>query len=305
MKKHPIGYCSLCGSYGKLSYEHIPPEAAFNSSCVKMYTGAELLENNTERMPWEFHGLTYIQQQKGSGKYSLCESCNNNTGSWYGAAYLDMAQLIASALQHPEITTSQGIGVKDVYPLRFIKQILSMFCSVNDYESLYAYANPAQVPDKEQLSPFLRNIVASHDALYEASFLMDELRQFVLNRDAVGLNKKNFKVCMYLTRSPLIKFNSISASIHLEENTYDIVSEITAAPFGFLLYVKPSKKIKCHGIDITTFSDFGYNDSCEVNFPVEILEMNTYFPADYRSKDEIEKAVAANNTQMQSEDSQY
>ena len=291
MKKE-VGFCALCGTYGDLTYEHIPPKAAFNSAPAKMYTGAELLKKESGQMPWDVQGLTYRSHQKGAGKYSLCKDCNNKTGSWYGPAYQDMARRIAVALQHPEITTSQGIGIKDVYPLRFLKQIISMFCSVNNYKSLYAYANPAQVPNKEQLSPLFQNMVASQESLYEAALIMDELRQFVLNRDAVGLDKTKFRVCMYLTRSPLLKLNGISAIIHIEENTYDIVSEITAAPFGFLLYFNPSENLKYHGADITSFADVGYNDRCEITFPLHILEMNTYLPTDYRSKDEIEKAIA-------------
>lgn len=291
MKKE-VGFCALCGTYGDLTYEHIPPKAAFNSAPAKMYTGAELLKKESGQMPWDVQGLTYVNRQKGAGKYSLCEKCNNNTGKWYGAAYQDIARRVAVALQHPEIDASQGLGIKDVFPLRFFKQILSMFCSVNDYKALYAYSRPAQVPDKGQLSPLFQNIVASQEALYEASLLTGELRQFVLDRDAVGLDKNKFKVCMYLTRSPLLKLNGISAAIHIEGNTYDIVSEITAAPFGFLLYFNPSESLKYHGADITSFADVGYNDRCEINFPLHILDMNTYFPTDYRSKDKIEKAIA-------------
>lgn len=291
MKKE-VGFCALCGTYGDLTYEHIPPKAAFNSAPAKMYTGTELLKKEAGQMPWDVQGLTYVNRQKGAGKYSLCEKCNNDTGTWYGAAYHDMAQRTATALHHPEIMSSKGLSVKDVYPLRFLKQILSMFCSVNDYKSLCAYANPVQVPNREQLSPLFQNMVASQESLYEASLLTNELRQFVLDRDAVGLDKTKFKVCMYLTKSPLLKLNGISAAIHIEENTYDIVSEITAAPFGFLLYFNPSENLKCPGADITSFADVGYNDRGEINFPLHILEMNTYFPTDYRSKDEIEKAIA-------------
>ena len=288
MKKE-VGFCALCGTYGDLTYEHIPPKAAFNSAPAKMYTGTELLKKGSNQMPWDVQGLTYKSRQKGAGKFALCEGCNNKTGSWYGSAYQDMARRVSKALQHPEIETSQGLEIKDVYPLRFFKQIVSMFCSVNDYKALYK--RPEHVPDKDQLSPLFQNLVASQEALYVASLLMNELRQFVLNRDAVGLDKNKFKVCMYLTRSSLLKLNGISASIHIEENTYDIISEITAAPFGFLLYFNPSATRDWTGVDITALSDVGYDEKCNIEFPVRILEMNTYFPGDYRSKEEIEKAI--------------
>jgi len=70
------------------------------------------------------------------------------------------------------------------------------------------------------------------------------------------------------------------------------VSEITAAPFGFLLYFNPSGIKEYPGIDITALSDVGYDKKYNIEFPVRLLEMNTYLPGDYRSKEEIEKAVA-------------
>ena len=130
-----------------------------------------------------------------------------------------------------------------------------MFCSVNDYKTLYK--KPEHVPNKNQLSPLFQNLVASQEALYEASLLMDELRQFVLNRDTTCLDKKKFKVCMYLTKSPLLKLNGISATLNMVECTYDIVSEITAAPFGFLLYFNPAENRDYQGVDITALSDVG------------------------------------------------
>ena len=32
MRKKTIGKCALCGRIGELSFEHIPPKAAFNST---------------------------------------------------------------------------------------------------------------------------------------------------------------------------------------------------------------------------------------------------------------------------------
>ncbi len=73
-----MGTCHLCGSYGELSFEHLPPKKAFNNCSVKHYN--------------YFMGITqgnYNNQisQKGLGGYTLCKSCNGNTGSWYGGVH--------------------------------------------------------------------------------------------------------------------------------------------------------------------------------------------------------------------------
>ena len=74
MAKH-FGKCALCGQECELTFEHIPPRAAFNSTPTKPVSGEELLDD--DRMPWDTTGLKYTNQQKGMGRYSLCPKCNN------------------------------------------------------------------------------------------------------------------------------------------------------------------------------------------------------------------------------------
>ena len=38
------GICHICGEYGKLSFEHIPPKNAFNAKRAKVYDGNEILK---------------------------------------------------------------------------------------------------------------------------------------------------------------------------------------------------------------------------------------------------------------------
>ena len=95
-KQEHCGVCHICGKYGKLSYEHIPPQSAFNNVKRKVSTLEESLKDETEnRAPWDIEGLKYQQFQKGIGFYTLCESCNNNTGSWYANAYSSIAREVA------------------------------------------------------------------------------------------------------------------------------------------------------------------------------------------------------------------
>ena len=42
-KNHHNGYCHICNNYGKLTFEHIPPKAAFNNSAVKIVTGDAII----------------------------------------------------------------------------------------------------------------------------------------------------------------------------------------------------------------------------------------------------------------------
>jgi hypothetical protein len=86
MKKQHFGICRLCGNYGKLSFEHVPPESAFNDQRILVSSFEQML---TREHPDEFKGR---QQQRGAGDYTLCGKCNNDTGHWYVPAFTSWAQ---------------------------------------------------------------------------------------------------------------------------------------------------------------------------------------------------------------------
>lgn len=265
MKNH-FGKCALCGKECELTFEHVPPRAAFNSTSARPVSGNEIFKeeviNDKERMPWDIEGLKYQNQQQGMGRYSLCQECNNNTGSWYGDAYITFACTAHTAIKNRTPEDPNGIGFKDMYPARIIKQVLSMLCSINS-------------PDKPQF---------------------EELRKFVLDKDAVGIDKSKYKLCMYFTETTLYKYAGFSVLLRESASGFEsmAMTELTAYPFGFILYFNPTETWPYHGTDITGFTDCGYNDRAIIEMPWKIEEMNDIFPEHFRSRDEIEKCVEEN-----------
>ena len=258
-KKHP-GICALCGKWdGDLTFEHIPPRSAFNATPAKPVSGIDILAHQTAgggaRMPWDTAGLQYTNLQKGMGRYCLCQTCNNNTSSWYGDAYVELARAAHYAIASYSPDDPDGIGFRDVYPLRFIKQVLSFFCSTNP-------------PENPQL---------------------DDLRKFVLDKYAVGLDKTKYRLCMYFTKSTFMKQTGYMVQLRMTEEGYDTVtlSEITAYPFGFILYFDPKNSWGFKGTDITACADFGYDEKCNIELPWRIEEMKDLFPETFRSREEI------------------
>lgn len=265
MGKH-YGRCALCGKECELTFEHIPPRSAFNSTAMKPVTGDQLIVD-TDRMPWDMTELHYLNQQQGMGKYSLCSSCNNNTGTWYGNDYVFIARVVHQIISHPIEVGVNGVGIKDVHPLRFIKQILSFFCSINHFED-----------DR-----------------------IDILRKFVLDKDLVGLDKAQYKLCMYFTKGYFMKYAPLSVILAKSENSYEAmaVSEITAYPLGFILYFNPTDTWAYEGIDITCFADCKYDTIANIEMGLCIKEMNDIFPGYYRSKDEIRECIDSNRKFME------
>lgn len=261
-----FGKCALCGKECELTFEHIPPRAAFNSERARPVAGKVLMSKEViedpNRMPWDTSGLQYQNMQKGMGAFSLCPECNNNTGSWYGDAYVEFAKIAHIALHNLSVEENKHIVFKQLYPARIFKQVLSMFCSING-------------SDAKALEP---------------------VRKFVLDRDAVGLDKTKFKLCMYFTKSDFMKYASFTVLFKgLFENPKSIiVSEITAYPFGFLLYLDPTDDWEYQGTDITACADLRYDDVRDMVIPWRIEEMNDLFPEFLRSKEEIRHCIEEN-----------
>lgn len=282
------GECALCGKACELTYEHIPPRNSFNTKSVKSYSGDKILFDN-DRLPWEVEGLKYMNLQKGSGRYSLCRECNNNTGAWYANTYKEVAYVIAQALSKSKEESISGIKIESIYGVRFIKQIISMFCSVNDKSFLQKHINQHIEEYEESQTLLGKTIIDSKNGLRQAALSIGELRNFVLNKDSTELDKSRFKLCMYITDSAISKFVGITAAIDLKNNDFTILSEITAWPFGFILYFNPSDKLKFEGVDITPLSDLEYDEKVNIEFPFIVNEMNTVLPLDYRSKNQIKE----------------
>ena len=258
------GHCALCGKCGELTFEHIPPKSAFNKTPVKPVTGKTWL-SNPNTLPWDLSNMPYVHLQKGMGLWSLCKQCNNFTGTMYGTAYRDFAESIAKTLEIAIKTGDKGVEISRIYPLRIAKQILSMFCSVNP-------------PDM---------------------FNLDDLRAFVMDKNAVGIVREKYRLQMYFLKNNMMKLNGLSAVINFDPKTgllqkTSLVSEIAAYPLGFLLYLYPDPSQEYDGIDITPFTSYRYEDMGCVRLPIDIKEVNNILPLDYRTKEDIIKTIDEN-----------
>src|ERR1700682_6530709 len=108
----PEGRCAVCGLYGPLTFEHIPPKAAFNDCPVVLYKWDEFEKGVGEG--------TY--QKAGRGAHVLCEKCNNNTGGAYGAAFAEWCRLGFERVQYVvEKKPCRYVGT--IQPARVLKQL--------------------------------------------------------------------------------------------------------------------------------------------------------------------------------------
>jgi len=252
MKEVKYGECRICGNTGKLSYEHVPPRSAFNSNKAFMYLGKEII--GSENFPWDLSGKKGRQLQKGIGFYTLCEKCNNNTGHLYGSSFVEFTYQGYKKTSNLKVESNEWVSLNftDIYPLRIIKQIIAMFLSVN--------------------SPGLPKVHT-------------EFRDLLLSKEKKGLSEKKFGLYIYILRGAILRYVGIGG-ILFSDKSMRILSEISAPPFGYVLEINPKDKSKY--CDITFFANqYEYNEKKTITLNIPILENNSIFPTDYRTREQI------------------
>ena len=237
MGKREIGYCHICGKYGELSYEHIPPENALNSNKVIIYTGDDVIKRHKGEKS------RYICRQQGMGKFSLCKECNNKTGSWYVPQYSDVAKSVARYLyENDELKHGDILGLLfSKFPaLAFVKQVITMFCSLLPVEEVKRLG-------------------------------FDKL---LLNRESNNVDSSLFDLRIYLTPINVGQL-MIGPSGVLYKNDIGIevkwVSDLGVYPFGFILNLTPEYPIE-YGTSIMNFFEADYDEGYDVKMGLIYLE---------------------------------
>ncbi|ANW95830.1 hypothetical protein AXE80_05835 [Wenyingzhuangia fucanilytica] len=122
MKK--TGKCRLCGEVKKLSFEHVPPESAYNSTPV-FFQDSENLHDKSSYV----YGKRK-RSSRGAGGMYFCVSCNNNTGGWYAKDYKEFAEIGMYVLRSRVYANKYMCAEYPIKPLNVLKQILIMFVAL-------------------------------------------------------------------------------------------------------------------------------------------------------------------------------
>ncbi len=242
--------CCICGKQSKLSFEHTPPQKAFNSFRSQEFQALPLL---TEGKYFKKGKL----KQKGVGSHSLCSMCNNKTGEFYGAEYKKWATILSNDMKQRNLSDNRMFGkpkpieiiIQDAHPLRFFKQVIAIFCSRNGKN-------------------FQRN--------------QPDLRDYLLQKDSQNF-PFHLSVYMYLT-TELILFNTGIVGL-LENGRNYVFSEFIHYPFGFCLFI--GNVLKLPLTDVTYFNEYAYGESTDIHMEIPIINRKIPRPADYRTDYEV------------------
>lgn len=249
-KKKVIGLCHLCGLKKELTFEHIPPQAANNSNPIFIQKYDHLL--NVKSYIYGKRG----RSNRGFGAYTLCKSCNSNTGCWYAKDYVEFVKQGVKTLEeernnigtikiNSQIEPHQFIMVKfdfQIKPLNIVKQILTMFLSLDN--------SPQKI---------VLNIA--------------NLQEFILDKDSKKF-PKDVKVFMYCNRSIHKKMVGFTYGKSPGFEGLSMLSEMNFEPFGFVLGIGDVRP-KIPYCDITSFMTFEYNEERRFKMDLPYLKVDS------------------------------
>ena len=259
--------CRICGIVKPLTFEHLPPKAAFNRYPVV----AAHLHDLINVHPADYTGKKHPHFQSGFGLHVLCGSCNNNTGSWYAGEFASWVDQSLRILRRAGDAVGDVVECHfDIYPLRVIKQICAMFLSLNDpgFQSIHEY-----------------------------------LSRFVLNKYKIGLHPR-IQVSAYLTPGPHLRYSAQKLPQHMSPDATpdrlesmideagkimgrrEYPTEISFPPLGYAMTFRP--EIGEEGrANISHFSLYDYNQKISIPVNLPILPIHTWYYGDYRTQKDI------------------
>ena len=195
------------------------------------------------------------------GEYTLCIKCNNDTGGWYGRYFVDWCyqamEILIKSNGNPTL-----IYMNYLFPLAIIKQIITMFFSVN--VDTFCEANP-------------------------------ELVHFVLDKEKKFLSPK-YRIYVYYNITGRFRFSGIVGQMQLADkygtmSKPRLMSEITYPPFGYLMTID-SETPDMRLVEISHFSRHDYNEFRVMTMKFPVLPTHTFYPGDYRTKEEVIEQAA-------------
>lgn len=253
MKQRPEGVCHICGETGLLSNEHVPPQSAYNDHTMTRLNFKQFTDTLYGR------NAQPLIQQGGASDFTLCDKCNNNTGSWYGGRFVKWTRQGMEALRKADQGREWITFHPTIHPLSILKQIICMFLSINRLS--FRSEHP-------------------------------ELPNFVLHKINNDLPPQ-YRVFTYFLACSAFRRAGKTGILPLDPNTLrpgkmTWATEISHPPFGYLMTIEsgPPDDRLC---EITQFTRYRYDERRDLELKLPVLP--THFPVlgDYRSADEIKK----------------
>ena len=228
------GECRICGTYSRLTYEHVPPRCAFNDEPIKSYKLGEW---------WKLQAgesARHTNEQRGAGDHLLCDRCNNHVcGTWYVPELCKWVRAVAPVWEAvpdgADETFVANIGLRRVRPALFAKQVVAM---------LLASTPPGFANEHP------------------------ELQRVVLKRDARGLPER-YQLYLILFKRDVARETGVYSAFNAFGARAFQAVELSYPPFSYLLTIGEGSVAERLGA-IGRFLDDGPDDERELKLQLAV-----------------------------------
>ena len=262
-KRTKRGVCAVCGEYGDLSFEHVPPSSCYNDTSAKLLEGMDALQLDPGA------NLRYRISQRGMGNYYTCAPCNNKTGHWYVPETQHWVERAASVLNriggrdvqdaspYPHFVYVTFTGVR---PLLFLKQVVYMFLCING-------------------AGFMKR--------------QPDLRAFVLNPESQDMSDE-YHFNIGLTWGPGARsVGGTAVTDLLGSGGATYLSDLSYPPLYYAMWHgHPYRQLA--PCEISHFKSYGPEDVTDVTLLLQVGFTHGPMPGDLRSKAALERQAAEN-----------
>ena len=258
----PKGICSICGKGKKLSFEHIPPKSAMNDKGATVHTFQDWLDGGESAATMKGG----VPQPDGVGYITICEDCNNYSGSHYVPVFGQWVQTglsMCEALPIQEFDQEKNIQgakfeLKNTRPAPLIKEIVAMLLALNgEHNPDFRIDNPGLV-------------------------------EFVLDKEKRGL-PAGYRVYLSLYLGPFCRYSPV---IKMVKNDAEPVGTfIDHPPFSYILALNNTSIAGFQ--DITAYASLGLDERKDVELFLACGFGLTPYPFDFRSRARIAADTAA------------
>ena len=129
-----------------------------------------------------------------------------------------------------------------------------------------------------------------------------ELRDFLMVKENWEIDTSKYSLYMHFVTPQSVRMSGISAMLHLDDPKNPVVvSEMSAYPVSFAMYLDKPKDYIPFGINVDCFADIDYNTKYDVHFDgIPYLDINSQFSINFRLQDDIIKCIIENRKDSQS-----
>lgn len=277
--KQRVGVCRICKRSRQLTREHVPPRSAFNDRAYRQYYVDEV--SKSELLQWKTREVS----ARGMSVFSLCEECNNKTGTRYGSAYLDFVTAFCPVAK-PENADKIVSARVNMFPARVVKQAVSLMLSTSEpdsFEGYEFYCNPlADSGAREHSARRLKK-----PDLSKLQNAYDDLREYVRLRDSKGL-PSSVKLYAYVVANEGSGLHTgifSTGRIRRQTHFWAVVVGLWPIQWVLVLDGEPDEEL----LDVTEWSNLGFRESVNDEVRIPCHWCVGKYPFDFRSPEEFAK----------------